>query len=339
MASTRQKILEYLADAERVAPRTGELASGIASAIDAAIPTTSAELRRMRSAGLVKTFGETTENNRKAVLWALGTAPGGETPNHAPEAVHGELVAVPGASVPSGEASKAESTEPLAAALAERARERVGLIKHEETEHTIHAVLPDVRLPLNEALDEAVAKRNLGKWPLGLGATLDNGARLDWFPHFISKEDQTPPTGPIVDETPALLERIADLRAKRSDRALADVFGGVASDGTASDTPIADEVKAELGTDPETGTAAMFMVERRYAVDDVVDVFDQPYRLGDPLVPLGRGRVTATPAEDASLAEGEYRVKLPGVDVIEQGPNGDVFDTTELRPAEAGVSA
>lgn len=333
MASTRQKILEYLAEAERVAPRTGELASGIASAIDAAIPTTSAELRRMRSAGLVKTFGETTENNRKAVLWALGTVPGGETPNHAPEAVHGELVAVPGASVPSGEASKAESTEPLAAALAERARERVGLIKHEETEHTIHAVLPDVRLSLNEALDEAVAKRNLGKWPLGLGATLDNGARLDWFPHFISKEDQTPPTGPIVDETPALLERIADLRGKVAARDYAK--GGVVS----TDTPIADAVKAELGTDPETGTAAMFMVERRYAVDDVVDVFDQPYRLGDPLVPLGRGRVTATPAEDASLAEGEYRVKLPGVDVIEQGPNGDVFDTTELRPAEAGVSA
>lgn len=333
MASTREKITDFLSH-ERPGFEGGVLASTIAEAIDAAIPTTSAELRRMRSAGLVETVGETTENNRRAVLWGLVGAgiTGGGMPvaGKAPQAVHGELVAVPGASVPSGEASKAESSEPLAAALAERARERVGLIKHEETEHTIHAVLPDVRLPLDEALDEAVqwrtAIREQGTW-------LPNGETLRWVPLFVDMRNGELPTGPIVDETPALLERIADLRGKVAARDFADL----GSIGT--DTPIADEVKAELGTDPETGTAAMFMVERRYAVDDVVDVFDQPYRLGDPLVPLGRGRVTATPAEDASLAEGEYRVKLPGVDVIEQGPNGDVFDTTELRPAEAGVSA
>lgn len=333
--TTREKITEFLSH-ERPGFEGGVLASIIAEAVDVAVLTVRSELRKMRAAGLAETVGETMENNRKAVLWGLTddenpplAAP---VPDKARKAASGGLGAVPGASedllpphfVPAGEASKAESTEAFVAAVQERndgEREYWDdVIKQEKADQARERVAPDARLTEAEALEEAAA------------LFTDGGPVWSAAIHWPGPEDGVVVTKAVFDpegNRTVVESRPVNLARQQHDAAVSKATKAYADADRppVADVPIHDAVAADLGGEPA----------RTYSIGEMVEVFDQPYRLGDSPVYVGVGRVTATPAEDASLPQGEYRVKLPGVDVVEQGINGDVFDVSELRPVKVSA--
>jgi hypothetical protein len=70
----------------------------------------------------------------------------------------------------------------------------------------------------------------------------------------------------------------------------------------------------------------IFVPTRAYKNGDQVEAFEEGQSCGS-------GRIVATPDDDATLVEGEYRVHLTGV--TQFGINEDVFEEGELRPFKA----